>query len=135
MKLLADTSALLALLFRDDRNHRAAAGFAQRSPQARFLLTELIFGEVVTRLRARAGAERAVAVARDLLRSSRYELIFLDEGVLSGALARMARFADKRLSLTDCASFEVMERLSLNSAFSFDRDFRDCGFAMFPEGQ
>jgi predicted nucleic acid-binding protein len=39
---------------------------------------------------------------------------------------------DKRLSLTDCASFELMARLRLDSAFSFDRDFRDCGFQMVP---
>jgi len=49
-----------------------------------------------------------------------------------GALDRMARFSDKRLSLTDCASFELMERLGLDSAFAFDLDFRDCGYRMVP---
>ena len=132
MKLLADTSALLALFFRDDRNHRAAAGFIRKSPRARFLMTDLIVGEVVTRLRARVGAGRAVAVANELLRSERYELLFIDDAVLRGSLARMARYADKQLSLTDCASFEVMDRLGLQAAFSFDRDFRDCGFRMVP---
>jgi predicted nucleic acid-binding protein len=44
----------------------------------------------------------------------------------------MARFGDKRLSLADCASFELMERLGLSAAFSFDRDFRDCGYRMLP---
>ena len=132
MKLLADTSALLALFFRDDRNHRSAAGFVRKSPQARFLMTDLILGEVVTRLRARVEARRAVAVADELLRSERYELLFIDDAVLRGSLQRMARFADKRLSLTDCASFEVMERLGLDAAFTFDSDFRDCGFQMLP---
>lgn len=132
MKLLADTSALLALLFRDDRNHRAAAAFLRSRPEARFLMTELVLSEVVTRLRARAGAARAVAAARELTSSGRYELLFIDAVVLRGALEKMARFADKRLSLTDCASFDVMERLALDAAFTFDRDFRDCGFRMLP---
>ena len=132
MKLLADTSALLALFLRNDRNHEAAAEFVRGHPEARLVMTELILAEVVTLLRGRAGAERAVAAARDLLRSRRYELIFSDSEILTGALARMARFADKRLSLTDCASFEIMERLALDSAFTFDRDFRDCGYRMFP---
>jgi predicted nucleic acid-binding protein len=44
----------------------------------------------------------------------------------------MERFADKRLSLTDCSSFELMARLGLSGAFTFDRDFRDCGFEMLP---
>ena len=132
MKLLSDTSALLALLFADDQNHRAAAVFARKSPQTRFVWTELILSEVVTRAQARAGAARAVGVTNDLLASRRYELLFVDAEILRGALSRMERFADKRLSLTDCASFEVIERLGLAGAFAFDRDFRDCGYRMFP---
>jgi uncharacterized protein len=132
VKLLADTSALLALAFRDDPNHAVAAAFARQNAQARFLLTELIFAEVVTRLRARTGPERAVAAGRSLLESRRYEVLFVDADILAGALARMNRFADERLSLTDCASFELMDRLGLAAAFSFDRDFRDCGYRMVP---
>jgi predicted nucleic acid-binding protein len=132
VKLLADTSALLALLFRDDRNHRAAAAFLRSRPQARFLITDLVLSEVVTRLRARAGAARAVAAARELTGSGRFELLFIDAQVLRGALENMLRFGDKRLSLTDCASFEIMERLGVEAAFTFDRDFRHCGFPMLP---
>lgn len=132
MKLLVDTSALLALTFRDDRNHAPAAAFVRANPQARLVLTELILAEVATRVRARAGADRAVVVARSLLDSRRYELLFVDPDVVRGALDRMARFRDKRLSLTDCTSFELMERLGLESAFAFDHDFRDCGYRMVP---
>jgi predicted nucleic acid-binding protein len=48
------------------------------------------------------------------------------------AFVRMGCFGDKRLSLIDCASFEIMDRLGLAAAFSFDRDFRDCGYRMVP---
>ena len=106
MKLLADTSALLAVVLRDDRHHAVAAKFVRSHSAARFVLTELVLAEVATRLRARAGAERAVAVVRELLRSKRYELVFIDSPVLDGALERMNRFADKRLSFADCASME-----------------------------
>lgn len=132
MKLLADTGALLALVMRNDRNHAAAVEFVRRNPRARFVLTELILAEVATRLRVRAGAARAAAFANDLLRSQRYEVLLSDMALLRGALDRLARYADKRLSLTDCASFEIMERLGLAAAFTFDRDFRDCGFRMLP---
>ena len=132
MKLLVDTSALVALTFRDDRNHEPALAFVLAHLQARLVLTELILSEVATRVRARAGAQRAVAVARSLFASRRYELLFVDPDIVSGALNHMARFADKRLSLTDCASFELMERLGLDSAFAFDTDFRDCGYRMVP---
>ena len=132
MKLLADTSALLALVLRDDRNHEAAAAFVRAHPQARFVLSELILAEVATRIRVRAGAGRAVAVARGLLDSRRYELFFTDAELLGEALTRMDRFADKRLSLTDCSSFALMDRLAVQSAFTFDVDFRNCGYHMLP---
>jgi predicted nucleic acid-binding protein len=132
MKLLADTSALLALALRNDAYHPAAAGFLRRSPEARFVLTELILAEVATRVRARAGADQAVAIGRSLLESRRYEVVFVGADVVQGALGWMARFQDKRLSLTDCASFELMERLGIAAAFTFDRDFRDCGFRTLP---
>lgn len=132
MKLLVDTSALLALFLPDERNHKKAADFGRRRPESRFVLTELILGELATRLRVRAGADRAVDVARDVLNSSRYQLVFADPELLSGGLAKMARFSDKRLSLTDCVSFELMEKLGLPAAFTFDRDFRDCGYETVP---
>ena len=134
MKPLADSSALLALVLRDDQNHSAAKAFTRKHPAARFVLSELILAEVVTRARARAGAAVAAALGRDLLCSRRYEVVFLDAELVDGALARMTRYADKRLSLADCASFELMERLGLDAAFTFDRDFRDCGWRALPEG-
>jgi predicted nucleic acid-binding protein len=132
MKLLVDTSALIALFLPDERNHREAASFGRQKPEPRFVLTELILAELATRLRVRVGADRAVEVARDVLRSKRYQLVFTDPELLEGGLARMVRFSDKHLSLTDCVSFELMEKLDLKAAFTFDRDFRDCGFEMLP---
>ena len=131
-KLLADSSALVAYALEDDKNHRAAAAFVRERPHVRFVVTELIVAELATRMRALAGAEQAGRVVRSLLDSQRHELIFLDFGLLRAALDRLVRFADKRLSLTDCASFELMERLNITTAFTFDRDFRDCGFTMVP---
>jgi predicted nucleic acid-binding protein len=96
------------------------------------VVTELILGELVTRVRALRGAGKAVEVAEDLLGSNRHEFVFVDLDLIRGAIARMAQFADKKLSLTDCASFELMERLGIETAFTFDRDFRDCGFRMAP---
>lgn len=132
MKLLADSSALLALYLADDRNHRAAIDFLRETPRARFVLSEMILGEVATRLAARAGALRGVEAARALLASQRYEVLFVDRELLSDATAFMEKHSDKRLSLTDCASMALMRRIGLQAAFTFDRDFRDCGFGMVP---
>ena len=132
MKLLADTSALLALLVRTDGHHEAAVRFVRQHPHARFLMTDLILSEIVTRVRARTNAAQAVATARSLLEGKRYEVLFVDAPLVASALARMEQFGDKRLSLIDCVSFELMDRLGIEHAFAFDRDFRDCGYTMLP---
>jgi uncharacterized protein len=132
VKFLVDTGALLALMVKQDRHHEAAARFVRANPRARFILTNLILSELVTRLRARAGAERAADAGRRLLSSGRYDVVFADAAVTDRALDRMEQFSDKVLSLTDCVSFEVMDRLALPAAFAFDRDFRDCGYQMVP---
>jgi uncharacterized protein len=132
LKLLADTSALLALAMSNDQYHQEAAGFLQHNPKARLILTDLILAEVVTLVRARSDAAKAAGLAELLLRSRRYEVVFVDIGLMEGALRQMKRFSDKRLSLTDCASFEAMRLFGIGGAFSFDRHFRECGFAMVP---
>ena len=109
MKLLVDTSAVLALAMRQDRNHRAAVEFLRSHAHARLVLTELVVSEVATRLRALADAKRAAALARSFLDSRRYELVFVDGELLRAGIGRMEQFADKRLSLTDCISFVVMQ--------------------------
>ena len=131
-KLLVDTGALLALAMRRDRHHAAAVRFLKSLPHARFVLTDLVLAELATRLRARAGATKAVALVRDLLNSRRYEVVFVDRALLDAALGQMERFDDKSLSLPDCASFALMDQLGLDTAFAFDTDFRDCGYRILP---
>jgi predicted nucleic acid-binding protein len=132
MRLLADTGALLAQLLRNDQHHRDAVAFVRAHPNARFVLTDLILSELVTRLRVRAGAVKAAAAARSLLDSRRYSVVFVDAPLLKSGLARMEQFHDKQLSLPDCVSFEIIDRLGLDGAFAFDRDFRDCGYRVWP---
>jgi predicted nucleic acid-binding protein len=131
-KLLADTSALLALALDDDRHHAAATAFVRAQPSVRFVLTELILAEFATRARVRLSAGRVAGLARSLLESRRFDVVFVDGDLLGAALGRLERFADKRLSLADCASFELMGRLGISVAFTFDRNFRDCGYEMVP---
>jgi len=97
------------------------------------VVTELILSETVTRLRARSGAARAADIGLALLNSTRYEVVCIDASLVESGLSNLRRFSDKRLSLADAVSFAVIRTLALDGAFTFDRDFRDCGFRTFPE--
>ena len=132
MKLLADTGALLALFNRRDEYHRQANAFVRTQARTRFVLTELILSETVTRLRARSDAARAADIGTALLNSGRYDVVFVDAALVESGLSNLRTFSDKRLSLVDAVSFAVIRTLALDGAFTFDRDFRDCGFKAFP---
>ena len=95
-------------------------------------MTNLVLGELATRLRARAGAAKAVGLVRDVLNSRRYEVVFVDRALFDAAVGKMERYHDKALSLPDCASFALMDALGLDTAFAFDTDFRDCGYTIVP---
>jgi predicted nucleic acid-binding protein len=43
------------------------------------------------------------------------------------AEAILRRYADKRFSCTDAASFVVMERIGIDTVFTFDRNFTEHG--------
>ena len=54
---------------------------------------------------------------------------------IAGAGVRGAR-GDQRWSLTDCASFLVMEERNITAALAYDRDFEQPGFtALLREGR
>jgi hypothetical protein len=44
------------------------------------------------------------------------------------ALGILRQYGDKDFSLTDAASFAVMDRLGIREAFTFDRNFAQYGF-------
>jgi predicted nucleic acid-binding protein len=42
------------------------------------------------------------------------------------------RYKDQKIDLTDCLSFSIMERMDINTPFTFDSDFQTHGFEMLP---
>lgn len=60
------------------------------------------------------------------------DVVYGDRELLRAALAMMGKFADKRLSMADCLSFVLIERLALDGALTFDGDFAACRFEGYP---
>jgi predicted nucleic acid-binding protein len=131
VKLLLDTGAILALVWKKDRNHQAARRFVRDNPRTRWVVSDLLIAEVATRVRARENAGQAVRVASNIVERMA-DVVYCDRDLLRSALGTMERFSDKRLSVADCLSFVLIERLALDGAFTFDRDVQDCGFASHP---
>ena len=133
MRVLADTSALLALSLRRDQHHSRAVRVAERhlGGGGRYVGTTLILSELYSHLlyvRGPAGARDALA---HLLDDPMHEWVDVTTALVSEARSRwLVRFAEQELSLVDAVSFEVMRRERLTHAFAFDHHFKVAGFEL-----
>ncbi len=134
-RVFLDTGYLLALEVANDQYHVAAVEHWNRVEHAglpQFVTTSGVFGEVVTYLNSRNLHAKAIEVGSELLDSPSITLIHIDNALFAEAWELLIRRADKRYLLTDCASFSLMRRLGITTAFTFDHHFRQAGFQAEP---
>ena len=129
-RVLADTSALLALAHRQDQYHARAVTIARRflASGGRFVATPLILAELQGLLLYRRSPEVARGVTTALLEDPAYQWLAVDAEVLAAAGGWLERFRNQRLTLCDAVSFESMRRERIKSAFAFNQHFELAGF-------
>jgi len=127
-QLLVDTSAVYALIDRDDTYHRKAVTLLRSLPRRglRPLLTNFIVAESHALLLSRLGAE----IARDWLLRQIWPVERITPEDEEKAREIIRRYSDKSFSYTDATSFAVMERLGIKEAFAFDPHFRQYGLKL-----
>ena len=134
MRVLADTSALLALSRRQDQYHAEAVTIAEHHLAAggRYIGTTLILGELYSHLLYLRGPAGARAALTHLLDDPVHEWVDVSGELVREARTRwLSRFTDQRFSLVDAVSFEIMRREKLTQAFAFDHHFEVAGFELF----
>ena len=128
--LFLDSSFLLALELRNDQNHQAAARqwktLSGNLPE--LVTTSYVFAEVVTYLNRRRHHEKAIQVGNNILLSPSVRFWHIDEQLFRKTWNYFQQHRDKDYSLTDCASFVVMDELGLRQALTFDQHFTQAGF-------
>lgn len=124
--VFVDTSAWYALLDRRDRNHPAAVRLVQEYG-CPFVTSTYVFDETVTLVRAHLGHATAVRFGDRLWKEEIARLVRVSSEDEMRAWAIFGHFADKGFSYTDCTSFALMERLHIDSAFTFDAHFVQYG--------
>jgi uncharacterized protein len=129
-RVFADTSYWIALLNPRDELHERAVSAAGEHPAGEIVTSEMVLVELLNGLSAygppfRDAAARAV---RTLLANRKVWVIPQTSDQFRRALERYQAAADKNWSLTDCASFLIMEAEGIQAALSHDRHFAQAGY-------
>ena len=122
-----DSGALLAVHLKNDQYHRAAIR-SWRELAKPAISGDLVIAEFATILARRAGYRFAADAVEHVLTSANFEVVQTSRDDHFEALRWMRKFADQRISFTDCVSFALMRRHRIRTAFTFDRHFRLAGF-------
>ncbi|HET6638885.1 MAG TPA: PIN domain-containing protein [Gemmatimonadota bacterium] len=127
-----DTSAFYAAVVRDDANHVAAREtFARLMAEgAEFVTSSYVVQETAALLQNRWGIE----AVRDWQRLAEPGLAihWVEEDIHERALIALLAAGERRISLADWSSFEIIRELGIETAFTFDRHFRNRGFEVVP---
>ena len=92
--------------------------------------TQMALAEALNHLAGEGERLRNLAAqtVRELEVRPDVEIVPQTDAQFQAALRRYAARSDQRWSLTDCASFLVMEDRDLTEALAYDRDFEQAGF-------
>ena len=126
--VFVDTSGFYAFLDRDDRFHTEAKRLFLKSEAGEWALvtSSYVLHESWALIQARLGWDAVEDFLRELV--VRCRIVWVDERIhqLGAARARQAR--ERRLSLTDCVSFEVMLAEGCREYLGDDEHFKTAGF-------
>ena len=124
--IFVDTGAWFASVVPSDANHAAASEWLSHDPGP-LITTDYVVSETLTLLAMRRQRLQAEAFGKAVFSGQLAQLHFLSEGEIRTAWDIFLKYSDKQWSFADCTSKVVIEKLKIDSAFSFDHHFRQFG--------
>lgn len=131
-QLLVDTSVWFSYADRKDKHHEVVDRFFAEEKGYIYVTTDYIIDETITMTARKAGHLAAVKIGRMLWSGKMAAVIPVIRSLQQEAMELFEKFDDKFFSFTDCTSFAVMNRFSIQKALSFDSDFKKAGFISLP---
>lgn len=130
--LFVDTSALLAVLNADDRNHAAAAdSWAKVIRGGRPLFSHnYVLVECSALVGRRLGLDALRVLEQDVVPV--LTILWVTEALHRAAVGAQLLASRRDLSLVDCVSFEVIRAAGLQQVLAFDPHFAELGFEVLP---
>lgn len=124
--IFVDTGAWFTLAVREDQDHAAAVDWFDRNEEP-LATSDLVVVETMNLIRFRSrgpeGHRLSCRFGDDLWEQKAAILVRVTPEDIELGRKIFRKYRDKVWSFTDCTSFAVMKRLSVSTAFSFDRNF------------
>ena len=132
MTVFVDTSALYAVLDRDDDNHTGVIASWKRLLEGipDLLTTNYVLLEVSALLQNRLGLVALRSFHEDIAPLLR--VVWVTDQQHQAAIGAVLAAARKKLSLVDCVSFQTMRDHGVRTVFCCDRHFGEQGFDTTP---
>jgi uncharacterized protein len=132
-RLFVDTGAFLAREIAGDQyNAIASRGWDEiQNGLYQVFSSEHILDESATLIARRTSYAWAAEWGFDVLDAG-IDWLHADPAEWRQAMRLMRKFADQRVSFTDCLSAVLMKRAGIKQVFGFDRHFEAMGFRVWP---
>ncbi len=134
--VFADAGYWIALWHPRDTLHQRAMAVTKNLGAAAVVTTQLVLVEALDAMAGMGEFRRrfAAQMVQRLEDSPDVEIVPQTDAQFRAAVERYVGRPDQRWSLTDCASFLVMEERNITEALAHDRDFEQAGFTALLRG-
>ncbi len=130
-KIFIDTGAFLAKYIEKDQFHSQAAEIWKtlENKSMKIVTSNFVLDEMFTLLARQANYHFSAQIARIIYNSEVIEIIRPTYDTELNALNLFEKYADQKVSFTDCISFQLMKENHIKNVFTFDKHFQLAGFS------
>lgn len=137
MKIFLDTSALIALLVKQDQFHSLAVEhqLSLEKDQAQFFTSDYILDEIYTHVTYDFNQYFVEKVIKEIdrkIKNKELRVFPVDETTFLKAKGYLIKFAEHKASFTDCITYVLFKTLSIDELFTFDSDFKKLRLPVAP---
>lgn len=128
--VFADTGYWVAILNPKDSLHQTSVSVTASLSSFCIVTSEMVFTEALNSF-SKQGAflrQNAVMLIQQSIRKPNIEIILQTSNLFHEALHLYQQRPDQAWSLTDCASFCIMQQRNILEALTHDRHFEQAGF-------
>ena len=132
MRVFIDTSAFFAILDAGDENYQKARQIWVDLLRRETVLvcSNYVLVEAFALMQHRLGIQAIRTFQEDIVPT--LTIAWVDESCHGAGTSNVLTAGTRNLSLVDCVSFELMRRLGITTAFTFDHHFKEQGFECMP---